>query len=222
MSQLPNGRGNGGGNLERTAGMEPGTPSSPRTAGAAPASKSLSQETLWDESGFPRRHKAFDVANEALNERWKSWQRQISSQLISIGSTWILHGSTNTGKTQMATECARDVCHAGSTVYYLTFNWMGLEVDSTAQPAATQTAATYGRKLLGPRLLVVDDVNPSYAAANHLQFLANLVSMRHDNCLDTILLSGEETESLESRLPSIILQRSRLNDGLVRFSWSRF
>lgn len=220
MSQLPNGRGNNGG-LERGAGFESGNQSAPRTP-SSPGSKSLSPETLWDESGFPRKHKSFNVENDALNERWKSWQRQVTSHLLTTGSTWIFAGLSGTGKTQMATECGRAVCKAGSSAYYLPFSWMGLEIESTSQPAATQTVATYGRKLLSPRFLVIDDLSLAETSATHMKFLTNLIAMRHDNCLDTVILSTDDMEVLHEKLPPVVLHRCQVNDGFVKFAWSHF
>lgn len=221
MSQLSNSRGNNGDSDRSISTDQVGNPSA-RSAGKSAASKQISVETMWDESGFPRRHKGFHFEKDALNERWKSWHRQITSQLLTVGTSWLLHGPSGSGKTQLSTECARDVTFAGSSSYYIPFNWMGLEIDSAHQPAATQTVATYGRKLLSPRLLVVDSISFSTAEKPHLDFLANLVGMRHDNCLDTIIVSSDETESFYDVIASSVLQKMKTNDGIVKFSWNPF
>lgn len=221
MSQLPNGRGNNG-DMERTTASDQGAVASQRSSSKAGGSKGLSIETIWDESGFPRRHKSFNAEKDALNERWKSWHRQISSMLLMDGSSWLLCGKPHSGKTQLATECGRDVTNASSSCYYIPFDWMGLEIDSAQQPAATQTVATYGRKLLSPRLLVIDNIEFQNVNQSHLQFLGNLVTMRHDNCLDTIMVTANEVELVNDHLPGSIKQKINSNDGFVKFGWDGF
>lgn len=208
--------------MDRSQVSEQGVVSPQRLTSAGNSSKTLSTETMWDESGFPRRHKAFKIDKDALNERWRSWHRQISSQLMGEGTSWLLGGDSHSGKTQLATECARDVTLSGLSSYYIPFNWMGLEIDSAKQPAATQTVATYGRKLLSPRLLVIDEISFSDASKEHLQFLSNLVCMRHDNCLDTILVTSEDLDAITDKINNSLAQKIRTNDGFVKFGWSSF
>lgn len=218
MSQLHSGRKQENGSdpvPQSNSGMHSAL--APPSAPIGPASG-----TLWDESGFPRRYKAFNVDSDAMNERWRSWQRQIASQLLTQGSTWFLIGPSRTGKTQLATECARAVCQSGQSSFYLPFIWLALELDSTSQPAATQTSACYFRKLLSPSLLVLDDISLSSASSPHLIFLFNLIILRHDHCLDTLVLSRDNFDSFTSHFHSSALSRSKLNDGIIHASWPSF
>jgi DNA replication protein DnaC len=173
--------------------------------------KKLNIERAFSESRIPARHLG---KKDFTCEAWWEYKNRIK---LWSGSIYILCGPRGTGKTQLAVEKIWDACQELKKCLYAKITTLFLEIKSTYSKASTETEKDVLEKYLAPSLLVIDEVNERADTDWENRVFTHIVSDRHDNLKDTILITNERPEALQEIISPTILSRSQEVGGILRF-----
>ena len=181
----------------------------------------------FDHANFPERQAKWAKAERAgkqqpENTEWrKHWQR-VKAGLCGDGVILAFIGGRGTGKTQLAACAGLHVCERWHAQYWRAAS-MFARIKSSYQPSAKESERDVLNDLTKPRLLVVDEIGECNATEWEGRALANIVCQRHDECLDTILVSNHQSaEDFARAVGDSITDRIAQGGGVFAFTWPSF
>jgi len=185
-------------------------------------------EGLFQRSGIPLRFQSrtFDgyEAKGEGQERALRISRAYAEQWPQMrerGTCLIFSGSPGTGKTHLACAIANAVIAQSSSALFTTVTdalrtikrAYGKDADTSEQDAINE--------LVGPALLILDEVGMAYDTDHSKTLIFDLMNKRYENVKPTLILTNLDAAALREHLGDRITDRLREGGGkLISFNWT--
>ncbi len=155
------------------------------------------------------------------NADWKRYWQHVKARLDGAGVTLAFIGGRGTGKTQLATCAGRHVCLQGHSARYWRAAFLSENIKRGWDDKATESERKTLASVLRVRLLVVDEIGERNETEWERRNLTNIVCQRHDDSLDTILISNHDPDEFAPCVGDSIADRIA-GAGVLVFHWQSF
>lgn len=147
-----------------------------------------------------------------------------ASNLLLRGAVILLCGKRGTGKTQMATNLCVQIGQTTDPekIRYATAAEISMMIRSTFGSASTISEVDAMKKILSPKILVIDECQERAQSAFEDQRLSQIVDRRYGAMVDTILIANLMPNELSKELGSSIMSRANECGGVVVCDWNSF
>lgn len=145
----------------------------------------------------------------------ETWPEQRSR-----GASLVFTGACGTGKTHLACAIANVVmAEHGGEVLFGTVTHLMRSVRATFNARSDQSERQAMEAMIGPDLLIVDEVGAQVGTAHELQTLFELVNERYQAMRPTILISNLDATRLEEYVGQRVMDRLRHHGAVFAFDW---
>jgi DNA replication protein DnaC len=139
------------------------------------------------------------------------------------GGSLVFTGACGTGKTHLACAIANTVMaeHEAEVLFGTVTHLMrGLRATFNARSDRSERQAI--EEMIGPDLLIIDEVGAQVGTAHELQTLFELVNERYQALRPTILISNLDAGSLEDYVGQRVMDRLRHHGAVFAFDWPSY
>lgn len=139
------------------------------------------------------------------------------------GSSLVLTGRCGTGKTHLACAIANAVmAEHGSDVLFGTVTHLMRLLRASFNARSDRSERQAIEAMVGPDLLIIDEVGAQAGTAHEMGILFELVNERYAAMRPTILISNLNAEALEEYIGERTMDRMRHNGTILACDWESF
>lgn len=184
-------------------------------------------EALYQRSGIPLRFQSrtfegYEAKGEG-QERALRLSRAYADQWTLMrerGTCLIFSGSPGTGKTHLACAIANAVIKQGSSALFTTVSDALRTIKRAYGKDALTSEHDAINELVGPALLILDEVGMAYDTDHSKTLIFDLMNKRYEGMKPTLLLTNLDAAALREHLGDRITDRLREGGGkLISFAW---
>jgi len=187
-------------------------------------------EALLSRSGIPPRFQDRDFdgyrAADADQARALRIARSYADQWPEMrrrGTCLIFSGEPGTGKTHLACAIANAVIRQGSAALFITVGDAMRSIKRAYDRDAGISEASAIDTLVGPDLLILDEVGADYGTEHSKTLLFDLLNKRYEQVCPTIILTNLDAAALREYFGERVMDRLREDGGrFVPFTWESY
>lgn len=184
-------------------------------------------EGLYQRSGIPLRFQARTFEGYEANGEPQQRALRISKayaeqwpMMRERGTCLIFSGSPGTGKTHLACAIANAVIKQGSSALFTTISDALRTIKRSYGKDADTSEHDAINELVGPSLLILDEVGMAYDTDHSKTLVFDLMNKRYESLKPTLLLTNLDAAALREHLGDRITDRLREGGGkLISFNW---
>lgn len=145
------------------------------------------------------------------------WAKALKNtrSILGDGFTRAIIGSRGTGKTQLGVELMYDVTAIHKPALYCTTLWFLLELRATYRKDSKETEIDVLERYIRPSLLILDEFGKRGETDWENNMLFQLLDQRHQNLVDTLILSNETKAQFEIAAGPSLNRRIDETGGLL-------
>lgn len=144
-------------------------------------------------------------------------------ETLSAGRSMILVGTVGAGKTHLAAAAANSVIQQGYSAVFASVMSAIRSVKETYSRDAQRTEREAIDALVGPDLLVLDEVGVQFGSDAEKLILFEIINGRYENVRPTVLISNLDRVGLETYIGERAMDRLREGGGrMIVFDWESY
>lgn len=181
---------------------------------------------LFDRAGIPERFANRRLSNYTATTAGQKRALGIAERFVdsfgdglTAGASLVLAGKPGTGKTHIACGIGRALIEQTRSVLFMTVLQALRYVKDTYRRESTRTESDAVADLLGPDLLILDEIGAQLGSEHEKMLMFEIINERYQRCRSTILISNLTGEELTAFLGDRVMDRFRESGAVLAFDW---
>jgi DNA replication protein DnaC len=187
-------------------------------------------ETLLQRSGIPQRFKDRDFDGYQAETEGQARALRIARsyadqwpEMRRRGTCLIFSGEPGTGKTHLACAIANAVIRQGGAALFITVGDAMRSIKRAYDRDAGISESDAIETLVGPDLLILDEVGADYGTEHSKALLFDLLNKRYEQVRPTLVLTNLDAASLREYFGERVMDRLREDGGrFIPFDWQSY